>query len=111
MHPNCTDPDLAFQIFTSLVDVGKVTEADAAEMVPGMNRWLDSKEWAADNAPEKYSANYKKFSQWVSLMSWRGKPAASDAAKVSKRTVEKSSEGTDPNKIWVPEWENEKGVA
>jgi hypothetical protein len=91
-------------------DAGKITEADAGDMASGMKLWLDSKEWAEDNQPAKYSRTYKKFSEWVALLSWRGKPAPSEAAKVARRSVERSSAGTDPNKIWVAPWENkEKG--
>ncbi len=111
LHPNCTDPDLAAQMLISLVDAGKVTAADAAEMEPGMRRWLDSQEWSPDNHPERYSPTYKRFSQWVALMSWRGRPAPSEAAKVARRTAEISSDGTDPFKVYRPDWLMKEGAA
>ncbi len=111
MHPNCTDPDYALQVLMSLVDAGKVIAADAVEMEPGMRRWLDSQEWSPDNHPERFSRTYKRFSEWISLMSWRGRPAPSEAAKVARRTVEVSSEGTDPFKVYRPDWLMKEGAA
>ena len=104
LHPNCTDPDFAFQVLMSLTDKGDVTEADSPRMEPGMRRWLDSAVWAPGQ--ERFSAEWRKFSAWISGKAWRANPAPSAEAKAAKRVDKRSSDGSDPNAEWVAPWKN-----
>lgn len=105
MHPNCTDPDLAAQCFLSLIDCGKVTDADAELMEPGMQRWLDSQVWEADQC--RYSREWRKFSEWINGLAWRATPAAGAAAKENQRADRKSSRGVDPYAVWEAPWKKD----
>ena len=72
-------------------------------------RRIESKAW--EQGQERFSAEWRKFSDWIKGCSWRAKPQISEAAKADRKSVVVSSSGTDANAEYVPKWRRKLEVA
>jgi hypothetical protein len=109
LHPNCTDPDAALRDFLRLFWKGEITEADANAIHGGMRKWLDSEVWSEGQG--RFSAEWRKFSAWISGKAWLANPAPSVAAKQAGSSGKRSSDGIDPNAEFVAPWKTVGGAA
>ncbi|MCC6591630.1 MAG: YdaU family protein [Bryobacterales bacterium] len=101
-YPNRVEVDLAAQIWLSYVDTGVIADAALIEIEAGLSRWLESDQWTRDDG--RYVPSLAK---WLRDKRWLDHPPASAEAKATKRSAKRSSEGIDPNAIWIAPWEQE----
>ena len=88
-YPNATNVNLALQIWISHCDRGEITEENINEVFEGLDRWLDSDQWARDGG--RYIPS---LARWLADMAWRDRPKPSAEAIERQETPE----------YWVPPW-------
>jgi hypothetical protein len=100
-YPNPVKVDSASQAWISLVASGEITESNVTEVLAGLQRWIDSAQWARDDgkyipAPVTFLVGNDQHTGRL----WKDHPPPSEEVKAS-RQVRYSSEGRDAYAIWV----------
>ena len=92
-YPGTVDRDHAWRAWKSLLDSGGLTAEQIPEVFAGLERWRQSKDWAADDG--KF---IPRFSSWLNGSKgrrWLDKP----------RALQEAAEESD----WHPPWEDDQG--
>src|SRR5258708_900468 len=83
---------------------GKLEPETRVELLPGLmagrQRYIDSEQWAQENG--KYIP-----APWLREKKWLDHPRPRKK-EPDVRSLPPSSEGTNPNRVWVPTWKTEE---
>jgi len=97
-YPNKIRVDEACRQWITMLG-SDITGETLPEVMAGLQRWLDSEQWAKENG--RYIPAPTK---WLREKLWRDHPPQSQEA-IQSAKPKRSNRGTDPNAVWVPDWE------
>jgi uncharacterized protein YdaU (DUF1376 family) len=108
-YPNAVRVDTALRAWISLIDLGEITAENLFDVFAGLERWKQSAEWARDGgkyipAPAVFLTGNERHTGRM----WKDYPPASEEATVARRGAKRSSDGVDPNAIWIAPWKRDE---